>query len=115
LRHSSEDVLEPHEVHQVEELGRGVPKQHAAPVTPRRDLQARERVDGHGVRLDVADVADRDLGGARLEERADPGGEAGQVAPRERALDGELERPWRIQGHRRFDRRSRCNSSAPRR
>ncbi|HET7515855.1 MAG TPA: hypothetical protein VFJ60_13705 [Gaiella sp.] len=115
MRHSSEDVLEPHEVHEVEELGRGVPKQHAAPVTPRRDLQAREGVDGHGVRLDVADVAHRDLGGARLEERADPGGEARQVAPRDRAVHGELERARRFQGHRRLDGRRRRNSSALRR
>ena len=84
-------------------------------MTARGELQAGERVDGDGVRLDAAYVADRDLGRARLEERADPAGEPGQVASVDRPLDGELERAWRIQGHRRFDRGGRENSSAPRR
>jgi hypothetical protein len=82
-------------------------------VTPRRDLEAREGVDGHGVRLDVTHVADGDLGDARLEQRADAGGEAREVAPRDRAVHGELERARRIQGHRRLDGRRRRNSSVP--
>jgi hypothetical protein len=80
-------------------------------VTPGRDLQARERLDGHGVWLDVTDVADGDVRGARLETRADAGREARQVAPRDRAVHGELERARRIQGHRRLDGRRRRNSS----
>jgi len=84
-------------------------------VTARGDLQAGERVDGDGVRLDAAHVADRDVCGARLEQRAEPAGESGEVAAVDRPLDGELERAWRIQGHRRFDRGGRRNSSAPRR
>jgi len=84
-------------------------------VTARGELQAGERIDGDGVRLDAANVADRDVGRARLEERADPPGEPREVAAVDRPLDGELERAWRIQGHRRFDRGGRQNSSAPRR
>mgnify|MGYP006048059519 CR=1 FL=1 len=37
-------ILESHEVDEVAELRRGVPEEHAAPVTVRRELQARERV-----------------------------------------------------------------------
>jgi len=81
-------------------------------VAARGELQPGERVDGDRVGLDAAYVADRDVGRARLEERADPCREPRQVAPRDRRLDGELERAWRIQGHRSFDRGGRRNSSA---
>jgi hypothetical protein len=74
-------------------------------VTTCGELQPGEGVDGHGIGLHVADVAESDVGGARREERADALAEAGQVAPRDRPVDGELEGARRIQGHRRFDRR----------
>ena len=82
-------------------------------MTTSRDLEARERVDGHRVGLDATDVADGDLGGARLETCTDTRREAGQVAPRDRSVDRELERARRIQGHRSLDGRRRRNSSVP--
>jgi len=56
------------------------------------ELEARERVDGDGIDLDAADVADGDLGIARLQEAAHAVGEAGKVLARDRSLDAERER-----------------------
>ena len=56
------------------------------------ELEARERVDGDGIHLDAADVADGDLGIARLQEAAHAVREAGKVLARDRSLDAERER-----------------------
>jgi len=77
-------------------------------------LEARERVDRHRVRRDPADVAERDLGVTRRQERTDAVAEAWKVAPCDRPVDGELERA-RVAGHLSFDRGERRNSSAARR
>ena len=67
-----------------------------AAVAPSRELEPRERVDGHSVRLYAADVAQGDVGAAALEERADALAQAGEVAARDRPADGEGDRarPW---------------------
>jgi len=61
-------------------------------VTAGCELEARERVDRDGIHLDAADVADGDLGIARLQEAAHAVGEAGKVLVRDRSLDAERER-----------------------
>jgi hypothetical protein len=55
------------------------------------ELKPRERVDGHGIRLDALDVAHDELP-ALGEARADALAEAGQVGARDRAADGERDR-----------------------
>ena len=77
-------------------------------------LESGERVDRHRVRRDPVYVAERDLGLARRQERADAVAEAREVAPCDRPVDGELERA-RVAGHPSFDRGERRNSSAARR
>jgi hypothetical protein len=56
------------------------------------ELEARERVDGDGIHLDAADVADGDLGIARSQQVAHAVGETGKVLARDRPLDAERER-----------------------
>jgi hypothetical protein len=81
-------------------------------VPARGQLQPRQRVDGHGIGRHIVDVAERQIGLARREEPAETVAEAGQVAPRDGAVDGEFEHARRFQGHRRVDRPRRRNSSA---
>ena len=77
-------------------------------------LEPRERVDRHCIRLDPAYVAERDPGVAPGKERADAVAEPCEVAPCDGTVDGELERA-RVAGHPSFDRLGRRNSSAARR
>ena len=81
-------------------------------MTPRGELQAREGLDGDGIRSDVVNVAERDVGLAGREEPAETVAEAGQVAPRDRPVDGECDRARRFKGHRSIDRLRCDNSSA---
>ena len=84
-----------------------------ATVAPRGELEPRERVDRDGVGLDPPHVAEDDGRVARREPRADTVGETGEVAPRDRPVDGELERARRFGGHRTFDRPGARDSSVP--
>jgi hypothetical protein len=81
-------------------------------VTARGELQPRQGVDGHGIEADIVHVTERDIRLARCEDPAETVAEAGQVAPRDRPVDGDFERARRFQGHRSYDRRGRRNSSA---
>ena len=81
------------------------------PVPPGRELQAGQRVHGHRIGIDAADVTEGDLGVAPLEQRADPSAEAREVGPRDRTGDGERDRPRCWDVHRDIDRRQAENSS----
>ena len=84
-------------------------------MTACRELQPRQRVDGHGIGADIVHITERDVGLARREQPAEALAEAWQVAPRDRPADCDFERARRFQGHPSYDRRRRRNSSAHRR
>jgi GNAT superfamily N-acetyltransferase len=94
-----QDVREPHERHDLAELGRCAPQAHPAAMPAGGELKARQRVDRHRVGLDAGDVAERDPDAALLEQRTHPRGEAGQVGARNRAFDCEGKRLRRCGGH----------------
>ena len=72
---------------------------------PGGELEPAERVDGHGVDDDAADVAARDLGLVPAQQRADAVAEPGQILPGDRAPDREV--------HYQLDRFCPGNSSGP--
>jgi len=74
------------------------------------ELQPRERVDGHGVRLDAGDVAANDVS-HRGEEGADPIAEARKIGTGYRAANGEGDLVRSGCRHRRVDDRG-CPNSA---
>ena len=62
------------------QLGRGIAQPHPAAEPPRRELEARERLDRPGVRVrERGDVADEHLGARALELRARPLAEGRRV------------------------------------
>ena len=77
-----------HELDELEKLGRHVAKLHATAEAPRRELETRECVHGHGVGLHAAHVAGDDVT-ACAEKRADAIAQTGKVRPGDRAADGE--------------------------
>ena len=64
-----------------------------------------------GIRIDPADVTERESGAALLEQRAHARAESGQVGARDRAFDGEGERLRRCGGHCEKDPATGENSS----
>ena len=58
----------------------------------RGELEPRESVDRHRIRLDAAHVADGDTGPVSLQQRADALAEPGQVGAGDRAGDGKDDR-----------------------
>ena len=77
-----------HELDELEKLGGRVTKLHAAPEAPRRKLEARECIHGHGVGLDAAHVAGDEVTTC-AEYRADAIAQTGKVGTGDRAADGE--------------------------
>ena len=61
-----QDVAQAHERDELEQLGRGVAQPDLAAMPPGGELEPGERVDGHRVDVDTADVAERNAGAARL-------------------------------------------------
>ena len=112
-RRRRQHVVEPHEGRRASRSSADAFRSRSrGSVTAGGELEPRERVDGHRVRLDAAHVAERDVGAARREERADAVAEAGEVA-RARSARGRRTRACAAhRGHRRFDRGERGNSSA---
>jgi hypothetical protein len=109
----AEHVRQAHQLDELEERIGGVPQHDPASVPTRAELQPREGVDGHGVRLDAGDVADDDLA-APGEKRADAIAEPGKIGTRDRAANRErdLERPG-MKVHRSYDpMRSRISSAS---
>ena len=70
---------------ELEQLGRRVRQPHLAPSSPRGELQSRERVHGHGVRLDPAHVAPREGGSRRGEETTDTVAQPGKIGACDRS------------------------------
>ena len=64
-----------------------------------RELEPREGVDRHGVRLDAAHVAEGHLRVSYLEERAHPLAEPGQVSTGDGAPDRERDGAWPRRKH----------------
>lgn len=101
LELTGQDVCEPHERDELEQLGGCVLQPDPAAVPLRGDLQPREGVDGHRVRVDPSDVADGDLRAAAIGEKgADAVAEAGQVGTGDGAADLERDRVRPGGGHR---------------
>jgi hypothetical protein len=71
-----------------------------AAVPPRGELEPREGVDGHRVRLDSVHVAEDDACAAPLEQRAHALGQAGEVGARDRPADREHDGLQRCSAHR---------------
>ena len=84
-----EDVAQPHEGHEREELGGRTAQPHAASLPARGELEPRQRVDRDRVRLDAVDVAVGDLGGARPQEPPDALAQSRQIGTCDRAANGE--------------------------
>jgi hypothetical protein len=82
-------VVQPHEGHELTELGRRLTEPHPAALPARGELEPRERFDRDRVDGDARHLAAHDLGTALREERADPFAEIRQVGTRNRAADGE--------------------------
>ena len=61
-------------------------------VPPGGELEPREGIDRHCVGADAADVAEGDVGAARLQQRADTLTEPGQIGARDGAADREGDR-----------------------
>ena len=99
-----EYVLEAHERDEVEELARRVPQSYLTAMAARGDLQARERVDGHGVRLDAAHVAAGDRRGRCGEELADTVAQPREIGAGDGTVDRELDGSLHLGAHRRTDR-----------
>ena len=84
-----QDVGEAHERHELEQLGRRVPEPDPAAAPARRELEPGERVDGDGVDVDAAHVAERDGRAVRLQHGADAVAQAREIVARDRAVDRE--------------------------
>jgi len=80
-------------------------------VTPCRELEPRERVHRHRVRLEAADVAQRDLGATAFEQRRDTGAEPRQVGGHDRATDRKGDLLRQAGCHQEIDPRGREISS----
>jgi hypothetical protein len=75
------------------------------------ELEPRECVDRHHVRLDAAHVAHGGSGAAALEQRADTRVKPGQVGARDRPPDRKRDRLRRTGSHQQIDRPDGQNSS----
>ena len=92
-------VAQAHERDELEQFGRGVAQPDLAAMAPGGELEPGERVDGHRVDVDAADVAERNAGAARLQQRADAVAQPGQIVAGDRAFDREGNRVLRWRCH----------------
>jgi hypothetical protein len=105
---------ETHQLHELEQSRRRVLETHAAPSPPRGELEARQRVDAHGIGFHAGDVAARDR--ARVaEDGAHTGAETRKIGAGNRAADGEGDLVRRWCGHRGLDPNDSRNSAVARR
>src|SRR5262245_27366259 len=74
-----QNLAQPHEAEQLEQLGGCVAQPHAAPVTTGGELEARKGVGSDRIGLDPGHVTEGHVGSAALEKGADPVAEAGEV------------------------------------
>jgi hypothetical protein len=103
-------VRQPHELDELEERRRRVAETDRAAASRGCELQPRERIDGHRVRLDAGNVAANDIS-RRGEEGADPIAEARKVGARDRAANREGDLVRSGCRHRPVDDRG-CRNSA---
>jgi hypothetical protein len=103
-------VRQPHELDELEQRRRRVAETDRAAASRGSELQPRERVDGHGVRLDPGDVAANDIS-RRREEGAESITEARKIGTRDRAANGEGDLVRSGCRHRAVDDRGRPNSA----
>ena len=92
LSYSGSTSLQAHERDQRPQLVADPAQPHVAVVVPRRELQAGQRVDGHGVRSDLDDAAHGMPGAARGEQPAHAIAQSRKVVARDRAVDVEDQR-----------------------
>ena len=89
---------ETHQLHELEQSRRRVLEPHAAPSPPRRELEARQRVDAHRIRLHARDVAACDRA-APAEDGAHAVAQTRKIGAGDRAADGEGDVVRRWCGH----------------
>ena len=75
----------------VAELVRSAQQPDLAAMPPGGELEPRQRVDGHRIRVDAAHVTHATAAPARLEQRADALAETGEVRRCDRAPDSEAD------------------------
>jgi len=109
-----EDVAQPHESDELEELCGCAAQPHPASVPVRRELQPCQRVDGDGIALDAVHVAEHGRLVGFPEQCAHASAEAREIGASDRAAYREADgaRPW-YGGHRLMDGRTAENSSLP--
>jgi hypothetical protein len=81
-------------------------------VAPGRELEPGDGIDRHRVDVDAAGVADRHVGAASRQQRADPLAQARQVGACDRSTDLEPDRGGRGDGHQEVDPSPSEKSSA---
>ena len=85
-----ENVVEGHELHELEELRGGVLEPHLPSISVCSELEPRERIDRDGIGLHATHIAKHVGGGVFLEDAADPVTEPWQILPRNRSIDSEF-------------------------
>ena len=94
------DAAETEQGDEADQLPRCMLEPYLTAMPPRGQLKPHERLHGHHVRGDAGDVAERELGIALLQHVADARAESRQVAPSDRAVNGNCDRSWREVSHR---------------
>ena len=98
-----------HELDELEERLRCVPQTHGAATSHRRELETRERVDRHRIRVDARDVAVDDDSRALGQHCADAIAQPRKIGATDRAADGEGDLVRPRSGHRSLDGRNSGN------